>query len=435
MVQPGKSKTGNLQEKRVTQKVHKKEKSIPKRIPDNLLERQKRAKSDAVVQKLKEAKVAEEGVQSFLDSWRLVGLVRTDGKAEWSFVPPNRGRMLHSIPEVVRWFKDHLGGDGNERVQNGGPEANSSDQAHEVAPAANPASDDAMAGADAPGPAEDPPPPPPAEEAQTGGGEEAAGGDERDPGEAGAVGGGDGAAVNGLEEEAANALLYEHNAFKMGSSCLLVCLVRLGFTKEEALSVGVAVESWASKRIMEAKQAIAAAAAVEEKEGKGAMRAQKRKSSSSPDSAPAVAAKKAKEVEEDDEEEDEDVFNPRKDVVRNMTVLLRTEDSKSSEWRKPWSIAKVNRLNGNITRIDKANGVARVTWLKPTSEKQWWAQRWLPWVLEGKDSRGKPRLWTEKAIEIDSVQWGTHLTSKDTFEESDILILREEVRRLEADAL
>ncbi len=81
------------------------------------------------------------------------------------------------------------------------------------------------------GPAEDPPPPPPAEEAQTGGGEEAAGGDERDPGEAGAVGGGDGAAVNGLEEEAANALLYEHNAFKMGSSCLLVCLVRLGFTK------------------------------------------------------------------------------------------------------------------------------------------------------------------------------------------------------------
>ncbi len=44
MVQPGKSKTGNLQEKRVTQKVHKKEKSIPKSIPDNLLERQKRAK-------------------------------------------------------------------------------------------------------------------------------------------------------------------------------------------------------------------------------------------------------------------------------------------------------------------------------------------------------------------------------------------------------
>ncbi len=41
--------------------------------------------------------------------------------------------------------------------------------------------------------------------------------------------------------------------------------------------------------------------------------------------------------------QDEDVFNPRKDVVRNMTVLLRTEDSKSSEWRKPWSIAKVNR--------------------------------------------------------------------------------------------
>ncbi len=46
-------------------------------------------------------------------------------------------------------------GDGNERVQNGGPEANSSGQAHEVAPAANPASDDAMAGADAPGISQD----------------------------------------------------------------------------------------------------------------------------------------------------------------------------------------------------------------------------------------------------------------------------------------
>ena len=36
-------------------------------------------------------------------------------------------------------------------------------------------------------------------------------------------------------------------------------------------------------------------------------------------------------------------FDARKHVVRNMAVLLRTNDDSSSGWDKVWSIARVNR--------------------------------------------------------------------------------------------
>ncbi|KAK9908167.1 hypothetical protein WJX75_003701 [Coccomyxa subellipsoidea] len=343
------------------------------------------------------------------------------------------------------------------------------EQAQEALPATSHASEDANAGSESPGPSENPPPL--KEEQGVGGnapgwgqdtGDGAAGGNE-DPNEAEGYG-----------------ALAEPDANRLGASCLLACLM-VGFTKREALCMGVAAECWAHGHIpwrnLYTEQATAAGLAMAQGNPEAGpsqaqaakKKAQKRKASDSPEVAKGKSAEKAsksqklaskeaqvakgksakkvsenpevaisekeakgksaKKVEESEEEEDdEDVFDVDKHVVRGMVVLLRTKEESGSGWRHPWSVARVNR-------VDKAMRSMSVTWLKPMSQKQWWTQRWVPWMVEGATKEGsklREGVWSTQKVELDTVQWGTHLSPNDTFQKEDIDILRQEVKRIEA---
>ncbi|CAL8469141.1 g8682 [Coccomyxa elongata] len=137
--------------------------------------------------------------------------------------------------------------------------------------------------------------------------------------------------------------------------------------------------------------------------------------------------RKATDILDTDTEEEAEEFNARAHVVRGMAVLLRTNDDSDIGWDKVWSFAHVNRH-------DKKKGKLNVTWLKPASLEDPWAQRWRDWTVEMTNKKGQTYegIWRSHAVDIDTVQWGTRMRPDGFFQEQDREVLCTEVQRMEA---
>ncbi|CAL8469409.1 g8950 [Coccomyxa elongata] len=197
-------------------------------------------------------------------------------------------------------------------------------------------------------------------------------------------------------------------------------------TPTEPQPVGVEQPADAAVAAAAASREVASALAATSAEP---MRAETPVGSSS--AAPQARGQKRKAMDSRAKESDPEAeeFDARKHVVRNMTVLLRTNDDSDSGWDKVWSLARVNRYN-------KSTGMMSVTWLKPVSLEEFWATRWQDWTVEMKDKKGKryEGVWSSQRVDIDTVQWGTHLRPDGYFREEDRETLCFEVKRMEAAA-
>lgn len=57
-------------------------------------------------------------------------------------------------------------------------------------------------------------------------------------------------------------------------------------------------------------------------------------------------------------------------------------------------------------RLDKVARRMSVTWLKPASMKEWWRQKWQPWMIpgKGKGKHARPTPWVTDDVDTDTVQ-------------------------------
>ncbi|BDA45117.1 hypothetical protein COCOBI_06-5970 [Coccomyxa sp. Obi] len=137
--------------------------------------------------------------------------------------------------------------------------------------------------------------------------------------------------------------------------------------------------------------------------------------------------RKATDSLDSDPEEEAEEFDARAHVVRGMAVLLHTKDDSNIGWDKVWSVARINRH-------DKKKGKLNVTWLKPASLEDPWAQRWRDWTVQMTNKKGQTYegIWRNHGVDIDTVQWGTHMRPDGFFQVGDREVLRTEIGRMEA---
>ncbi|BDA44850.1 hypothetical protein COCOBI_06-3280 [Coccomyxa sp. Obi] len=472
------------EKKRKGQPKHKPRPTQPPRLYQ---ERQNAFKKAEVAAKLEQAGVPKEGVDCFIHSWTVKGFERPSGKAEWHF-EPDEGRTCYTIPEVIAWFRSQFIGDkdrgkaagglGPLRVQTQDGDPGSDEKApllQGVRSGGLGASGRQQAGGDG--------------AAEYGDHDDAndsrgAKGSHKEDGlasqtvclpeaeanqlgalcllscwllhgyrkaEALVVGAAAKAWADGplaeqrlphaqLEESRGSGpSLVEAKARQRPAKGNVRCSGRSKAAGPTALTDALAEPLTPAETqpvaVEQPADAAAAAAASHEVASAPAatsaepMRAEVPAGSSS--AAPQARGRKRKAIDSRAEESDPEVeeFDARKHVVRNMAVLLHTKDDSASGWDKVWSLARVNRYN-------KQTGMMSVTWLKPVSLEEFWATRWQDWTVEMKDKKGKryEGVWTSQQVDIDTVQWGTHLRPDGYFQEQDRETLCFEVKRMEAAA-